>query len=120
MAAALLRSLGVSLLLTELFELAAAALLGVRSRRDFLLVLLVNLATNPLVGIFFDGVFLFSGRIPPWYLILPAEAAAVAAEALLYRERLQYKKMPPILFSLILNLISWLGGALIAKPTGSF
>lgn len=115
MAAALLRSLGVSLLLTELFELAVAALLGVRSRRDFLLVLLVNLATNPLVGILFDGVWLFSGRMPPWYLILFAEAAAVAAEALLYRGRLQYQKLPPVFFSLILNLISYTGGVLVGQ-----
>ncbi len=113
MAAALLRSLGVSLLITELSELAAAALLGVRSRRDFLLVLLVNLATNPSVGILFDGFWLFTGAAPPWFLLLAAELAAVIAEALLYRGRLAYRKLRPIVLSLILNLISYLCGVFI-------
>ena len=115
MAAALLRSLVVSLLLTELFEFVSAFLLGARVLRDFLLVFLVNLVTNPVVGLLFDGVWLFCGRLPPWYLILAAEAAAVVAEALLYRNRLEYKKLPPILFSLILNFISYFGGVLFEK-----
>ena len=115
MAAALFRSLCVSLLLTEALELGAAFLLGMRRGRDFLLVLLVNVVTNPPVGLLFDGVWLFTGEMPPWYLILAAEAGAVGAEALLYRGRLEYRKLPPLLLSLILNLISYFGGVLIGQ-----
>ena len=110
MAASLLRSLLVSLLLTEALELGAAFLFGVRSRRDFLLVFLVNVVTNPVAGLIFDGVWLYSGRMPRWYLVLAVEIAAVCVEALLYRGRLDYKKLRPILFSLFLNAISYIGG----------
>ena len=112
MVASLLRSLLVSLLLTLALELAASFLLGVRSRRDFLLVFLVNVVTNPVAGLIFDGVWLSSGRMPRWYLVLAMEVAAVCVEALLYRGRLHYQKLRPILFSLVLNCISYLGGVI--------
>ncbi len=109
LAGALLESLLVSLLLTEALELPTAALLGARKKRDLTLVLLVNLITNPLLGIALDGVFLFTWSPPPAPLIAAGEVLVVGAEALLFRKRLS-ARLHPLLFSLILNAVSFSGG----------
>lgn len=108
----ILWSLGLSLCVTLLLESAAALALGIRQRRDLLLVILVNVLTNPVVVLTLS-LFLFAGRTPPWYLVLALEAAAVAVEALLYRSRLEYRRIHPLLLSLILNSISYIGGLLL-------
>lgn len=113
MAMAILKSLVQSLALTLLLEIAAAGLLGMRTMRDFLLVALVNILTNPLLGLILDGVWLGLGIWPRWYLILPLEAAVVTAEGFLYRGRLEYDKINPLILSAVLNGISYLGGLLV-------
>ncbi len=113
MAILLLRSLGKSLALTLAVELAAAALLGVRKGKDFLLVALVNVLTNPLLGLILDGLWLASGKMPGWYVILPLEAAVVAVEGLLYRGRLDCGKWNPFVLSAILNGLSYIGGWMV-------
>lgn len=113
MAGAIIKSLSVSLALTLVFELAAAGLLGFRGKRDFLLVALVNVLTNPLLGLILDGIWLGLGVWPRWYLILPLEIAVVIAEGALYRGRLEYTKMNPYVLSAVLNGISVLGGMMV-------
>lgn len=110
---AILRALVQSLALTLLIELAAAGALGVRKGKDFLLVALVNVLTNPLLGLLLDGIWLGLGIWPRWYVILPLEILVVAAEGLLYRGRLEYAKMNPFVLSAALNGISVLGGLLV-------
>ena len=111
----LLRSLALSLLMTELFELAAAFLLGFRKKHDLLLVFLVNIITNPPVVMSLNGIYLFTGAYPAWYWIALIEAAAVLAEYLLYRRCLERRKIPPFLLSLVLNCISYFGGLICEK-----
>lgn len=104
-----LRSLATSLLLTLVIELLFALLFGVRKGRDFLLVFLVNVATNPLIGILLDVYFVYVA-MPPYWLIAILEAGVVFGEWALYRGRLEYRKMPPFVFSLVLNASSYLIG----------
>lgn len=106
---AVLRSLGISLLLTLVIELLLALLLGVQKGRDFLLVFLVNVVTNPLIGISLDVYYVFVS-MPPYWLIIALEVCVVLGEWALYRGRLNYRKLPPFLFSLILNAASYLIG----------
>lgn len=108
----LLRSLLLCLALTLVFELGAAFLLGVRDKKDFLFLALVNIVTNPPLVLVLD-LWYFSRGTPPWYLIAALEAAAVTVEWLLVRRRLAYQKIPPLLFIFILNLISFFGGMLL-------
>ena len=105
----LLKSLGVTLIL----ELAAGVLLGYRSGRDLLLIFLVNVLTNPLLGLILDGIYLGLGIFPGWLILLPLEGAVVLSEGMLYRRRLSRESMNPFLLSLILNAISFLGGRMI-------
>lgn len=112
MTAELLRSLLPSLALTLAFELGGAFLLGVRDKKDFLLLFLVNVVTNPPLVLTLD-LWYFSRGMPPWYLIGALELTAVTAEWLLLRRRLVYKRIAPLLLSILLNAISFSGGLLL-------
>ncbi len=113
MAEAILLSLLKSLGVTLLFEVSFGLLLGFRRGRDLALIFLVNLLTNPLLGLILDGIYLGLGRLPNWLIILPLEAAVVLAEGALYRGRLSRDGIDPFLLSLILNATSFLGGMMI-------
>ncbi|MCQ2418327.1 MAG: hypothetical protein MJ085_00950 [Clostridia bacterium] len=104
-----LRSLGTSLLLTLVIELLLALILGVQEGRDFLLIFLVNVITNPLIGILLDVYYVYVA-VPPFWLIAVLEAGVVFGEWALYRGRLEYRKLPPFVFSLVLNTASYLIG----------
>ena len=113
MLAELLRSLLLSLVLTAVLELGAAWLLGVRERRDFLLIFLVNVLTNPPLVLTLDVIYLSGRQMPPWYLIGVLELTAVCVEGLIFRRRICYCRIPPLLLSLLLNAVSFLGGLLL-------
>lgn len=105
-------SLSVSLFLTLAIELTAAWILRKRGRA-LKIVALVNLLTNPLVV---SGTILWRLRhlkgIGFW--ILFAEAAAFAAEALIYR-KFRNEFSHPWIFSLLLNGMSF-GLGFVLQP----
>ncbi len=107
----MLVSLGLSLALTLAIELPLAFLLGIRKGMDFLCVVLVNVVTNPSLVLILNLFTLWG--VPPWYLIAGLEVAAVTVEALFYRKCLSRCPIHPLLLSLILNGISYLGGCLL-------
>lgn len=113
MLAELLRSLLLSLALTAVLELGAAWLLGVRERRDLLLIFLVNVLTNPPLVLTLDVIYLYGRQMPPWYLIGVLELTAVCVEGLIFRRRICYCRISPLLLSLLLNALSFLGGLLL-------
>ena len=101
-----------SLLVTELLEIGAAALFPERNRRDFLLVFLVNIITNPVV-VYLD--FWLRFRMPSvvmWICI--AEFTVWLTESLIFRKFLTGKQNP-FLYSLVLNSASYFGGMLIQR-----
>lgn len=104
-------SLAVSLLLTLLFEGCFARVLGIR-RRALVLVLLVNLLTNPPV-VFLTLCWQQFLPLPGWYPIPLLEALAVLVEALLYR-RCPEEIPRPFLFSLSANALSYGLGLLVS------
>lgn len=114
MAEMILISLAKSLALTLLLELAAAWLLGLRSWRDFLLVALVNVLTNPLLGVVLDVLYLYHRELLQWYVVAALELGVVAAEGLLYWNRLECRKRNPFVLSVILNGISYFGGLMLS------
>ena len=110
----MLRSLALSLGLTQLLEIPVALLLGIRRKEDILLVGLVNILTNPVVVLICNLFLLFTASSPPWFLILPLEVLAILTEGFLYRKGLSYRRIHPFLLSMILNGISYLGGLLLS------
>ncbi len=125
----ILLTLGASLLLTELVEVPAALLAGVRGKSAMLLVVLANLATNPVVVYGYILTRMMIGRGTAEAVLAFLEAGAVLLEAWLYAhtpsmmdaETLFYRKLPSsrsggtaaLLLSLLLNAASYLAGEFV-------
>ena len=103
----LLTALLVSLLLTLLLECAFAFVAGARTPRRLLLVVLVNVLTNPIV-------VLLCTLFPSPLLTAVMELAAVLTEGAIYRARADWLRRP-FLFSLAINAFSYLTGLLINR-----
>lgn len=111
----LVRMFGISLMLTIVTELAIAFLLGLRKRENMLLVLLVNVLTNPPAVL---CNWLCRMYLPDYHRIpvqLVIEAVVVIMEAFVYclfarDERRQIKR--PVLLAFAANGCSWLLGLL--------
>lgn len=102
----LLPALAVSLVLTLALESLFALIWGVKGRRDWLLLLLVNVVTNPIV------VTLHFCLRSAWVVTVVLELSAVLAEWLAYR-RWGRTTRPAFLFSLCANCFSYFSGLLI-------
>lgn len=98
---ALALSLGLTLLLEGLFALVW----GVKGKGDWLLLLLANVVTNPIVVTLHYCVSSF------WAATLLLELSAVLAEWLAYR-RWGHTFRPAFLFSLCANCFSYFSGVL--------
>lgn len=101
----------VSLVLTLIFEAAFAYLWGFRSEKEFKLVLLVNILSNPIVSV---THYLISIHIPAALtaVTILLETYAVVAEWLCYRKYSPQLKHP-FLFALSANLFSYGLGCII-------
>jgi len=101
----------ISLLLTEVLELCFAYILKIRNKSDLLLVLVVNVITNPPVVLL---SYLFNTRtgVPQFLTVSVLETAAILTEGLYYRRYAEAIKRP-FLFSLGVNAFSYLTGLLI-------
>ncbi len=98
-------SLLLSLTATLILELGFALLCRVRSPRDLLLVVLVNVLTNPAV-VLLNRLCLNNNILSPWVVVIILELVAVVAEAACYK--LRGEKIPhPLLFSLGANSFSY-------------
>ena len=102
----LISTLAISLVLTLFFEVSFALRWGLRQKHDLIVVILVNLLTNPVV------VLLYYTFPQAKDFVLLLEASAFLVEAVCYRFcSLTIKK--PFLFSLCANLISYCAGCVI-------
>lgn len=102
----LLPALAVSLLLTLILESLFGLIWGIKGRRDWLLLALVNVVTNPIV------VTLHYCVSSAWVFTAVLEVSAVLAEWLAYR-RWGRTTCPAFLFALCANCFSYFGGLLI-------
>ncbi len=111
MAVSLIQSLIISLLLTLLLESIFAFVVGVRGKMDYLLLVLVNLLTNPLVVLLYSLSLLFIPFTGIWVQLI-LEAMAVMTEGIYYKKyAISIKR--PFLFSLCINGFSYGVGLLI-------
>ncbi len=101
----------ISLGLTVVLELIFALVFKVRGERDFVLVIVVNVITNPAV-VLLNYLLLRDTALPRMPVIFVLEAAAVLVEAFYYRRYAETIKKP-FLFSLCANVFSFSIGLLI-------
>lgn len=107
----MLISLALSLFLTLLFEGLFALLWGLRGWREWAVVALVNVLTNPAV------VLLYHLSTGLWgvnaiLVTLVLECAAVVVEWQCYK-RCSYQLKRPFLFALLANVISYSIGCIL-------
>jgi CHASE2 domain-containing sensor protein len=109
--AALIASLALSLALTIALESWVFLLAGKRSKKDWLLLVLVNLLTNPVVVLSYL-LFTYYTDFNPFIVLIPLEAFAVLTEGYYYKKHGSCFRRP-FLFSLAANVISFGAGELI-------
>lgn len=105
----------LSLTMTLGVELVLAFLLGVRNAKGIVLVLLVNVLTNPFaVLINWMGRLYISGWNIYWQI--PIELLVILVEATIYftfSKKQAFKILHPVRLALVLNVTSWLFGVLL-------
>lgn len=107
----LLIALGFSLALTLALEAGFFLLVGKRNKKDLLLVIMVNVLTNPAVVLLYWLAVLFTD----WnttIVKIPLEVAAVLVEGIYYKKYGESFKRP-FIFSLAANAFSFTIGAVI-------
>ena len=105
----LLFSILTALSLTLLFELLFALVWGLR-KQELLLVVLMNLLTNPAVTVLYFLAAYFLGWHSFW-LVLALEAAAIITEGFCCRGVVKR----PWLFTFLINLFSYSMGELLQR-----
>ncbi|MBQ8821295.1 MAG: hypothetical protein IJZ82_01500 [Lachnospiraceae bacterium] len=111
----LLQMFGGSLLLTVFIEGLVGFLWGLRGKKNFILVILINFLTNPAaVLIYWLYRMYFAGTSLPVQILI--EIVVVMAEALIYRSFAKDERFPirrPVLLAVVANGLSWgIGGLL--------
>ena len=104
-----------ALLLTIIIECVFAFIFGLRNKRNFLIVMLVNIMTNPIVVSVPVLVLVKLGRKYVFPSLMILEVLAVLSEGFVYKKTLDFKKINPYLFSFILNVISYIIGEVINR-----
>ena len=103
----LLQSMAIALCLTLILELLFALFWGVR-KRGVLLVVLMNLLTNPAVNLL-HAIAVFLLGWPPIWVVPILEAAAIIAEGFCCTHMIKR----PWLFAVLVNGFSYTMGVII-------
>ena len=104
-------SLAVSLALTIAFEVLFYLLTGKRDKKDMLLVVLVNIVTNPAVVLLYWLATMYT-NLNKYAIIIPLEAFAILTEGYYYKIYGHGFKRPYV-FSAAANMFSYWIGVLI-------
>ena len=109
----LLSLLTSTLIGTIIIESFFAFVLGVRDKKDFLNIILVNIMTNPFLVIFTLMIKARYGSGLYYLALFIMEIVAVLIEGHVYNKYLNYKRIRAYKLSLILNLFSYTIGLLL-------
>ena len=105
----ILVSLAISLALTLILETGFYLLFGKRNKKDLLLVIMVNVLTNPVVVLLYWLALLYTN----WdtsVVLIPLEVSAVVVEGCYFwKYGLRFRR--PFLFSIAANAFSFIAGA---------
>lgn len=105
----LLQMFGASLLLTLLIEWFVGFWWGLRSQKTFLLVTLVNIATNPAAVLTY-WLYRVYWADSSMVVQIGIEILVVVVEALIYRsfsKEEDYRIKWPVALAIVANVVSW-------------
>lgn len=106
----MIRALAISLVLTFLLELFVAWIMGIRTRESIILILLVNILTNPAAVYLSYLLAELNPAVNPLVLQVPVEIVVLFAEAFIYKtfsKHEEYSLKRPILYAFAANAFSW-------------
>ena len=103
------------LLFTIIIEVLVALLLKIKDKKDILNIILVNVMTNPIVVTIPILMLVLYGYKARIISLIILEVLTVIVEGLIYFKVFKYKKINPLLVSLILNISSYFIGEIINK-----
>ncbi len=106
-------SLIISLLLTILIELSISTFLGIKTRNDIRIVILVNICTNPIVVYIANILKLLNNNLLYILTVILLEIIVVFVEFRLYNKSLKNYKKSKFILSLVNNISSYMIGILI-------
>ena len=101
------------LVCTIIIELVIALIIGIRNKKDFLNVIIVNILTNPIVVSLPIYILMRYGLRYRYYSLYILEILTVLVEGLIYKKVLVYRKINSLLVALILNVGSYFIGEVI-------
>lgn len=104
----------IASVLTIIIEILTIFLLGLRNKKLFLNVILVNILTNPALNILLNYTQDYFKEIYFIYIIF-LEITVVIIEWLFLKFRLKELKLPFFLISFTINSVSFLSGLWIYK-----
>ena len=110
---ALISLMSLCLIITIISELVMAFFLGVRNKKDFLNIVLVNILTNPLVVSFPFFLNVSYGLFYRNIALIILEILAFFLEGIIYQKYLNFIKINPFVLSFILNGFSYAFGEII-------
>ena len=104
----------INLVLTIIIEVSFSLILGIRNRKDIYSIIFINCITNIIINYIMNTIkyFIYSNIII--YIILAIfEVIVVLVEYKFYKRNLEYKRINPLILSIILNTLSFSIGILI-------
>lgn len=101
----------LALVITLLMELTVAVVLKIRNKKELINIILVNVCTNPLLVSITYIVFLNFGNTIQNIIEIFLEIIVFVIEGALYQKYLRLNKINPYIFSIILNLSSYIIGS---------
>ena len=104
----------INLVLTIIIEVSFSLILGIRNRKDIYSIIFINCVTNIVLNYIMNIIkyFVYSNILI--YIILTIfEIVVVLIEYKYYQKNLEYKRINPLILSIILNILSFGTGLLI-------
>lgn len=105
----------ICLIATIIIEIITAFICKVRDKKDFINIILVNIITNPIVVVIPYIIYLYYGVTYRYISLFILEVLTVITEGYIFHRVLKYNKINAYVFSMILNVSSYLIGELLGK-----
>ena len=101
------------LIYTIIIEIIISLCIGIRNKKDFINIFLVNVMTNPIVTSVSVYYNIRYGIVERNIVLIILEMLAVIVEGFVYKKYLKYEKINPYVLSIILNYFSYFLGEII-------
>lgn len=114
-----IEALIISFIATVILESAAAYKMGMRKRKNYLLLFLINMLTNPLTVLLYLLMSVYT-EIASAVIQIVLEICVVSAEGMIFRRCISQMENNPWIFSLKINLFSYLTGVIVQLAVKNF